>query len=350
MLHTKEETFIRHIKTESLSRFYILAGQENYLKEHYQAWLVKKALEGGNADFNLHEFDGGAFKCRDMADALEAFPMMGGKNCALVKGVDLDKIPLAEYNKLKEFLKDPPEESVAIFVCTGDFNTKKSARCRTLEKLLEPVGQIAVFYKRSESDLYRFAVDRAAKFRAALPRNVFRTLNQMCGGEMLLLKNETDKVAAYCEGREITLLDLETCCCPVMETTAFELSRAVIYGNFDKAMEILGQLLYLKEEPVAIVGAMAAGFIDIYRAKTASLAGKGTSQILAAFDYKGRDFRVRNAMMEVSRCSTGFLRGAVMLLTEADTQLKSSRIKDQIILEKLITQLFMLRKEKERID
>ena len=71
---------------------------------------------------------------------------------------------------------------------------------------------------------------------------------------------------------------------------------------------------------------------------------------MAAFDYRGRDFRVRNAMMEVSRCSTGFLRGAVVLLTEADTQLKSSRIKDQVILEKLITQLFVLRKEKERID
>ena len=350
MLHTKEETFIRHLKTEKLSRVYVLAGQEVYLKEHYQAWLVKKALEGGNADFNLHEFDGSSFKCGEMADALEALPMMGGRNCALIKGIDFDKIPLAEYNKLKDFLKDPPEDSSAVFVCSGDFNTKKSTRCRTLEKLLEPVGQVVIFYKRGESDLYRFAVDRAAVFGAALPRDVFRVLNQMCGGEMLLLQNETDKVAAYCQGREITKLDLETCCCSVMETTAFELSRQVIRGDFNKAMEILGQLLYQREEPVAIVGALAMGFIDIYRAKTASLAGKNMKQILDSFDYRGRDFRVRNAMAEISRCSTGFLRGAVGLLTEADTQLKSVRIKDQIILEKLITQLFVLRNRKDIVD
>jgi len=350
LLHTKEETFIRHLKTEKLSRVYVLAGQEVYLKEHYQAWLVKKALEGGNADFNLHEFDGSAFKCRDMADALEALPMMGGKNCALVKSIDFDKIPLTEYNKLKDFLQDPPEDSVAVFVCPGDFNTKKSTRCRTLEKLMEPVGQVAIFYKRGEADLYRFAVGRAAAFQAALPKDVFRSLNQMCGGDMLLLQNETDKVAAYCQGREITKLDLDTCCCSVIETTAFELSRQVVRGNFDRAMEILSQLLYQREEPVAIVGALAAGFIDIYRAKTASMAGKNMSQTLAAFDYRGRDFRIRNAMAEVYRCSTGFLRGAIGLLTEADTQLKSARIKDKLILEKLITQLFVLRSKKDLVD
>ncbi len=350
MVHTKEETFIRHLKKEALSRVYVLAGPENYLKEHYRDWVVKRALEGGNADFNLHEFDGGAFKCREFSDAIEALPMMGGRNCALIKGIDFDKVPLTEYNKLKEFLKDPPEDSTSVFVCTGDFNTKKSTRCRTLEKLVDPVGQIAIFYTRGEGDLYRFALDRAAAYKAILPREVFRTLNQMCGGDMLMLQNETEKVAAYCQGREITPLDLETCCCPVMETTAFELSRAVIRGDFDRAMGILKQLLYLREEPVAIVGALAAGFLDIYRAKTASLSGRGNNDILKSFEYRGREFRVRNAMMEVSRCSTGFLRGAVALLTEADAQLKSSRLEDRVILEKLLTQLFILRKSSGRVD
>ncbi len=350
MIHTREESFIRHLKKEDLSRVYVLAGQEEYLKEHYRDWVVREAVGNGNTDFNLHHFDGGTFKCLELAGALEALPMMGGKNCALVKGIDFEKIPLSEYNKLKEFLKDPPEDSVAVFVCTGDFNTKKSARCRTLEKLLEPVGQIAVFYKRGEGDLYRFAVDRASVFGASLSREVFRTLNQMCGGDMLLLQNETDKVAAYCQGRAIEREDLESCCCPVMETTAFELSRAVIRGDFDRAMEQLNLLLYLKEEPVAIVGALAAGFVDIYRAKAASLAGKGINDVLGAFEYRGREFRVRNAFGEISRCSTGFLRGAVKLLTEADAQLKSVRIKDQVILEKLLTQLFVLRQSNGRID
>ena len=77
MVHTKEETFIRHLKKEALSRVYVLAGPENYLKEHYRDWVVKRALEGGNADFNLHEFDGGAFKCREFSDAIEALPDKG---------------------------------------------------------------------------------------------------------------------------------------------------------------------------------------------------------------------------------------------------------------------------------
>lgn len=350
MTHTKEDSFIRHLKTEELSRVYVLAGPEDYLKEHYRAWVVKQALRDGNPDFNLHEFDGSSFKCRELADALEALPMLGGKNCALVKGIDFEKIPLTEYNKLKDFLKDPPEDSTAVFVCTGDFNTKKSTRCRTLEKLIDPIGQIALFYKRGESDLYRFAVDRAAVFGAALPRDVFRILNQMCGGDMMTLQNETDKIAAYCQGRAIAREDLESCGCPVMETTAFELSRAVIRGDFDRAMEQLQTLLYLKEEPVAIVGALSMGFIDIYRAKAASLTGRGLNEVLASFEYKGREFRARNAFGEISRCSTGFLRGAVRLLTEADVQLKSSRIKDQVILEKLLTQLFMLRQANGRID
>ena len=54
MVHTKEETFIRHLKKEALSRVYVLAGPENYLKEHYRDWVVKRALEGGNST-NLTE-------------------------------------------------------------------------------------------------------------------------------------------------------------------------------------------------------------------------------------------------------------------------------------------------------
>lgn len=351
MLHTQEETFLRHLKNDPLSRVYILCGQEEYLKTLYAGRIVKKALAGGSEDFNFHPFDGKSLKCDALADAVEAMPMLGGKSCVQVRDMDFDKLPGAEYQKLKEILTDPPEYSVLLFVCSGEFSLKKSSRFRALQKQMDAFSQIVELQKRGEGELYRFAVDRASQYDASISRDTFRTLHQLCAGDMLNLKNEMDKLAAFCRGREITEADLSLCCCPVIETSAFELSRAVIRGDYDGAMETLQELLYLREEPVAIVGALAAGFIDIYRAKLASRQGKGQNEILAAFDYKGREFRVRNAMREVSRCSTAFLRGALELLTETDLQLKSSGISDQVLLEKLLTQLFVLRQsEQGKVD
>lgn len=351
MLYIQEETFLRHLKEEPLSRVYILCGREEYLKTLYAGRIVKAALSGGSEDFNFHPFDGRNLKCDALADAVEAMPMLGGKSCVQVRDMDFDKLSSTEYQKLKDILTDPPEYCVLLFVCTAEFTIKKSSRFRALQKLTDSFAQIAELQKRSEGDLYRFAVDRASKYSASISRDTFRILHQLCGGEMLNLKNEMDKLAAFCQGREITGEDLELCCCPVIETTAFELSRAVIRGDYDGAMATLRELLYLREEPVAIVGALAAGFIDIYRAKLASRQGKGQNEILAAFDYKGKEFRVRNALREVSRCSTAFLRGALELLTETDLQLKSTGVSDQVLLEELLTKLFVLRQgENGRID
>lgn len=351
MLHTQEETLLRHLKQEPLSNVYVLCGQEEYLKALYANRIVKAALSGGNEDFNLHSFDGRSLRCEALSGAVETMPMLGGKSCVWVRDMDFDKLPNGEYQKLKEILTDPPDYCVLLFVCVPEFTLKKSARFRALQKLLDPFSQIVELQKRSETELYRFAVDLAGNYRSTISRDTFRSLRQLCGGEMLNIKNEMDKLAAYCQDREITVEDLQTCCCPVIETTAFELSRAVIRGDYDKAMETLSSLLYLREEPVAIVGALAAGFIDIYRAKLASRQGKGQNELLAAFDYKGREFRVKNALREVSHCSTSFLRGAVELLAQTDLGLKSTGAKPQILLEELLTKLFVLRQSKNgRID
>ena len=351
MLHTQEDTLLRHLKEGTLSRVYVLCGREEYLKELYAGRIVKAALAGGSEDFNLHTFDGKNLKCDNLGDAVEAMPMLGGRNCVQVKDLDFDKLSNTEYQKLKDILADPPEYCVLLLVCSGEFSLKKSSRFRTLQKQIDPFAQIAELQKRGESELFRFAVDRAAKYNATISRDTFRTLYQLTGGDMLILKNEMDKLSAYAKDREITQKDLELCCCPVIETTAFELSRAVIRGDDDAAMNTLRELLYLREEPVAIVGALAAGFIDIYRAKLAVRQGMGQNEILDAFDYKGREFRVRNAMKETSRCSTSFLRGAMDLMTEADLRLKSTGVDDQVLLEKLLTQLFVLRQsENGRID
>lgn len=351
MLHTQEETLLRHLKQDPLSRVYVLCGQEEYLKELYTQRIVKAALRGETTDFNYHVFDGKALRCDLVADAVEALPLMGDKNCVYIKDLDLDKIPNGEYQKLKEILSDPPESCVLLLVCAPEFVLKKSSRFRTLQKQIDPFAQIVELQKRTEGDLYRFAVNRANQYDAAISRENFRRVYQFCGGDMLLIQNEMDKLSAYCRNREITEEDLELCCCPVIETTAFALSSAVIRGDYDGAMGILRDLFYLREQPVAILGALASGIIDIYRAKVASRQGKGVNEVLAAFDYKGREFRVRNAFREVSRCSTAFLRSAIQLLTETDQQLKSARISDQVLMEELLTKLFVLRQQENgKID
>ena len=65
-----------------------------------------------------------------------------------------------------------------------------------------------------------------------------------------------------------------------------------------------------------------------------------SGRIAEDFGYRGREFRVKNALRDSARYSVEFLRKALSLLEEADYRLKSSRADSRLIVEQAVTELF----------
>jgi len=156
---------------------------------------------------------------------------------------------------------------------------------------------------------------------------------------MLLLAAEVDKLAAYCRG-EITREAISKVTVQTIDAEVFDLSKAILRRDYAGTMGILDKLFYLRVPEINILSALSSAFVDLYRAKAARSADVQLAEAVKSFDYKGRDFRMRNALRDASKYSLAFLKQALEILSQADYRIKSSRTESRIILEQAVTELF----------
>lgn len=177
-----------------------------------------------------------------------------------------------------------------------------------------------------------------------LPRQAAQKLLDYAGQDLTTLQNEVEKLCAYALGQgqgEITLAMIEELVAKSTETTVFLLSGALVAGNYEKAYTLLDALFYQREEPIAILGALATSYVDMVRVR-AALENGGTYGDAAQYgDYKGKDFRLKKAQQNVRGVPQQVLRESLHLLLEADMALKGSRLEPRIILDELIAKLLL---------
>ena len=159
---------------------------------------------------------------------------------------------------------------------------------------------------------------------------------------MLTLLNETDKLSAYAEGREITRADIDLMCVKTIEANAFDLTKYIISDNFDKAYETLNMLFAQRADVMMIMGAVISVFADIYRVKVSVSAGYRATQPAEIFlNYRGREFKLTKVSRQAAALSVRALRQSLDELDRADTLLKSSAVDNRIVMEELLVKLFV---------
>ena len=73
------------LKQKSPGRFYVLYGEEDYLRRYYTEQLKKQLLDELTADFNFHRLTAENFSVQALSDSMEALPMMAERSLILVE-------------------------------------------------------------------------------------------------------------------------------------------------------------------------------------------------------------------------------------------------------------------------
>ena len=193
---------------------------------------------------------------------------------------------------------------------------------------------------RDRTKVIRFAVARCDKEGCILSPQLAGYLVDRCSQDMWLLSGEIAKLCAYVGGGEITKEAIDKVTTQAVDAGIYDLSRMILKGDYAGSLAILSDLFYLREEPTVILATLSYTFVDLYRAKIAREAGVDSGRIAEDFGYRGREFRVKNALRDSARYSVEFLRKALSLLEEADYRLKSSRADSRLIVEQAVTELF----------
>lgn len=345
MQYPNEEAFAKAFRAAEPEGLYFLFGSENYLIDRW-AKKIRQRVLGEDGGFNFQKLDGRRLSAAELFDATEAMPLMAEKKCVLIDELELAKLPADDQNGIGDVLADLNPACVLIIAAKSPGFDQKSAAAKKLLKLSAENGAAVELGSRGAAGLITFVTACAKKYGCEISREAARHLLDCCDNEMAALANEAAKACAFAgEGSEILKSHIDAVAIKKTEAKVFDLSKAVLAGNSQRALEILAGLFYLREQPVAILGWLNTVYVDLYRAAAARAEGKNAADMTRMFGYKS-DYRVRNAFS--SRLSAKDLRKALNILLECDSMLKSTGVAANILLEQTVVRLLALGRTGER--
>ncbi|MCI8442317.1 MAG: DNA polymerase III subunit delta [Provencibacterium sp.] len=317
-------------------------GNEEYLKKAYLDKILGKRPQGGLSAFNDIRMDFALLEPQKLADALLSPPMMADYKTVLVFDVVPKEISAELFKELEGLFKQLYDDCRAVFLeKSGAVDDKRDEKSKKLIKLFDKYGTVIQLRERTETDLLKLLRQRAEKAGCTLTPSAQKLLLARCGREMAALYSELDKLCAYRPGGEISEADVGTLVVRQAEDHIFQLSRAVLRGNYEQAMQILQDLLVLRIPQETIVGTLAQCYIDLYRARAASAAGIGVARAAEDFGYGRRTFALENALRDQRGLSEQYICYALDILSDADLRLKSTSNDAQTVLQSAVTALFI---------
>lgn len=337
-----EQEFKRQISSGNLPQVCLIYGDEEYLKKHYVSLLEKKSVDEAMAGFNLHRISGDGFVFDELYQAVQSMPFMSDYSCVVVKDLAIDKLKNDEFEPLLDILGDPNETCVLVFWMDSVVPDEKKDKVKNFIDAVNEVGVVLKLDKMSGAQLYKLLENGAAKRNCTMSRDVSTYLANRVGDDLNTLLNELEKLCFYKGEGEISRRDVDAICTRSLDASVFDLSKALVSGTAQQAFDILNDLLAQKEKPVVILGTLISAYVDMYRAQVALSSGEAADAAAKVFNYKRREFRLKNGARSSANMSLEQIRNCLDILADADMRLKSTALDERRILEELMLRLMLI--------
>ena len=317
------QKFKADLAAGTLGEVYIFCGEESYLREYYLKEVQKKLVPAGFEEFNFHRVAGKGLTMEELTEMTEAMPMMAERTLIVVTDCDLYKLGEEQRTRLIALLDDFPEYCCLIFV----YDLVEYKPNKTYKKLyaaLSDKAQEVRFEPQDKSDLINWI---ARRFRATGHDIDARTAEHLmftCGSLMTGLVPEIEKIGAYAKGRAVTVEDINAVADPVLDAVVFDMTSAVTKGDYDRASELLGQLLKKQEEPIMILGVISKELRRLYTARLALDSGKDKLWLMDLWNMRS-DYPARLLLDAARKTTHEWCANSLALCQKLDRRMKSEK-------------------------
>ncbi len=216
--------------------FYVLYGEEDYLRRYYLSMLRRQLVDGPTEDFNFHRLTSENFSMQVLSESLEALPMMAERTMIQVDDVDLFALPEDDRTQLAALFSDIQDYACLVLVY-ADFKPDK--RKKKLWDAMEKNAVLAEFAYQTERDLTAWIVRHFRAEKKNISPALCGYLLQRCGSSMTRLDAEIAKICAYSGADDIVRADIDAVVEPTLEAVVFEITDALGQREFDRALERL---------------------------------------------------------------------------------------------------------------
>lgn len=339
-----EAALKKQIDSGEIGNVYVLYGDEKYLIKRAAKRIMAKSGAGEFSEFNLNEFTNMS-SAESIVDSAVALPLFAERKCTVISDYNIDEKKADELEQIMELVKAAPEETVIVFYYpTLDTEAKKTAKWKKFLKEADKTGYTVNFKPKDKSYLTRLIMKDAERAGCSISKQNAGLILEYVGSDLTSILNETAKLTAFASGGEITAEMIDNMVAKSVEATAFMLSNALVWGNYEKAYSHMADLFYNREEPIAIIGALSMAYVDMYRVRAALESGEKATAPMQYGEYRGREFRLDKAAKNIRGISTESLKESLDILLETDIKLKSSRLDSRIIMDTMIAKLLVAAK------
>ncbi len=326
---------LKSIKKGELAINYFFYGEELFLADELIDTIVYKVFNAEKDDFNLHIFYGKESKGEDILNATMSFPIMADKKVVIVKDIEL--LEKNSVESLCEYLKNPHDSTVFVAV-SGKADFRKNPF-----KTLEQKAVCVELKKMNDRDIPDWISERVSAGGKEIEPRAAMLMAARSDVAMRDLSSQIEKLCTFVGSRSmINEEDVESVIGISRQYNIFELSHAIGMKDLPKAMTIFNRMYYYGEQPVGMIVMLHRQFVMLWQICDMKEAGRPMREIEQFMMTNHRIYPTyfqNDYWPQAQRYSTKEIRKAFEYLLDADMQLKSSSVKNDLIMHKLIFQL-----------
>ena len=281
------------------------------------------------------------FSLEDIITTAQTVPFGAGNRCVVVYDFLWEKLKKKELKILEECLSSLSNNTTLIFVRTEENLLQPTKKLLTTLFASAEVMELNIQSEQESAeilqDMFRGEHIKISKFSCA-------DIVERCKNNPLLLSNEFAKLCAYAKAfnkEQIAEEDIDLMVSYEPEQNIFKLGNAVLKGDLNYAYSALTKLFAQAQQATAIVGSLRFVFSDLLIAKLALMERHSEAELQNNFKntFKGKTFRIKNALKTAQNFSLEAICNCVTILKEADISLKTSAAEPQGVLQEAICKL-----------
>ena len=318
--------------------YYFYASDEALV--HAAAQKALKYLTRDDPETTV--LDGPTPSVEEIVLAAGTISFFGGRRLVLMPLIRPSTYSDRDLQELCDTLSDTEN---AIFVMTSLVEERfgklrPGKREQKLISCCEKLGYCVQINKPTASALQAMARDWAKETGAAFAPGAEAALLARCGEDQFLLRNEIEKLAALADYGTITPQMIAQLGTVTLDADTFDMVKLVTSGQTEKAQQKLRTLLALQNDPIMITGALISNYLDLYRVLLGRRSRRALSAVAKDFGYSGNwNYRLSTTEKTAARFKRAQLEECLHILQRLDTDLKSSRLDADLLMQKALCEL-----------
>jgi DNA polymerase-3 subunit delta len=306
---------------------YLLYGKEHYLVGRAVDLLKQRVLDPRTKDFNAELFHGKEANPQSIVQAARTLPMMAKRRFVLLR--DADEMKADALAQLIPYVQAPARETCLILTAE---KVDQRLKLFTVWKKHGVMVKLDPLYERQ---LPGFVREEARARNVRFEPGAAELLCDEIGTDLGQLADAVERLGIFVGDRAVSARDVEEVIATSRQRSVFELAEAVGEGDRSRALTVLTAMIGARESGVRVVSMLARHVRQLWTAQDLMQKGRPSK-----FDLAGAlgipPFFVDGLMNQARRVDPPKLARMHDALFRADKALKSSRVDDARLLEKLI--------------